>query len=183
MIFRTEWIAVKESSRGFQYLERKGKDSVAVFLLRKGGVKSLRYEVLIRQQHLCIDNREVDGTFTLFPYPITGGLEEGELPEAAAMRETFEETGYRVQVLPLGKYIVGTQLNEICYLYYTDVTGLEPDPVQQDGTYLSSGLGLPIIMRLCLCWHLSSLCCLVSWIFITCIWSGGFGRTLTASPA
>jgi 8-oxo-dGTP diphosphatase len=114
VIFRTQWIAVKESSRGFQYLERKGKGSVAVFLLRKSGVKSLQYEVLIRQQHLCIDNREVDGKFTLFPCPITGGLEEGELPEAAAMRETFEETGYRVQGIPLGQYIVGTQVLECC---------------------------------------------------------------------
>ena len=138
VIFRTEWLAVKESPRGFQYLERKGKDSVAVFLLRKDSVNPWQYEVLIRQQHLCIDNQEVDGTFTLFPCPITGGLEEGELPEVAAMREAFEETGYRVQVLPLGKYIVGTQVNEICYLYYADVTGLEPEPVQQDGTYLES---------------------------------------------
>lgn len=76
VIFRTQWLAVKESPRGFQYLERKGKDSVAVFLLRKGSVNPLQYEILIRQQHLCIDNREVDGTFTLFPCPITGGLNE-----------------------------------------------------------------------------------------------------------
>jgi len=138
VLFRTAWVALKESSRGFQYLERKGKDSVAVFLLRKNGVNPLGYEVLIRQQHLCIDNREVDGSFILFSCPITGGLEVGELPEAAARRETFEEAGYRVQVIPLGQYIVGTQVNEICYLYYADVTGIEPEPAQQDGTYLES---------------------------------------------
>ena len=63
-------------------------------------------------------------------------MDEGESPEAAAIRETYEETGYRVQVLPFGKYIVGTQVNEICYLYYADVTGIEPEPAQQDGTYL-----------------------------------------------
>lgn len=138
VIFNTQWIAVKESPRGFQYLERKGKDSVAVFLLNKITEDLERYEVLIRQQHLCIDNREVNGRFNLFPCPITGALEEGELPEVAAQREVYEETGYAVQVLPLGQYIVGTQVNEICYMYYADVTGIEPDAAQQDGTYMES---------------------------------------------
>jgi len=138
VIFRTEWITVKESPRGFQYLERKGKDSVAVFLLRNSGGDLEAYEVLIRQQHLCLDNREVDGRFRLFPCPVTGALDDGELPEAAAQREVYEETGYRVEVLPLGQYIVGTQVNEICYLYYADVTGMIPDMARQDGTYLES---------------------------------------------
>jgi len=138
VIFSTSWIAVRESPRGFQYLERKGKDSVAVFLLRKIDKNLEQYEVLIRQQHLCIDNREVDGKFRLFPCPITGALNEKESPEVAAQREVYEETGYRVQVLPLGQYIVGTQVNEICYLYYADVSGMQPDVAQQDGTYMES---------------------------------------------
>lgn len=138
IIFQTEWIAVKESTQGFHYLERRGKDSVAVFLLRKSSTDPQQYEVLIRQQHLCIDNSEIDGRLNLFPCPITGALDEGESPEAAAMRETYEETGYRVKVSPLGRYIVGTQTNEICYLYYADVTQIEPDMVQQDGTSLES---------------------------------------------
>jgi 8-oxo-dGTP diphosphatase len=138
IIFQTEWIAVKQSPRGFQYLERKGKDSVAVFLLKRSSTNSQQYEILIRQQHLCIDNREVDGRFRLFPCPITGALDEEESAEVAAQREVYEETGYRVEVLPLGQYIVGTQVNEICYLYYVDVTGMEPDEPQQDGTYMES---------------------------------------------
>lgn len=138
IIFQTEWITVRESAQGFQYLERKGKDSVAVFLLRKSSTHPLRYEVLIREQHLCLDNQEVNGKLFLFPCPITGALDEEELPEAAAMRETYEETGYQVELLPLGKYIVGTQVNEICYLYYADVTNIAPDTAQQDGTYLES---------------------------------------------
>jgi len=138
VIFRTQWIVVKESPRGFQYLERQGKDSVAVFLLRKMGENLEQYEVLIRQQHLCIENREVDGKFKLFPCPVTGALEEGESPEAAAQREVYEETGYQVQVSPLGQYIVSTQVNEICYLYYADVTNMEPDVAEQDGTYMES---------------------------------------------
>lgn len=138
VIFRTPWITVKESPQGFQYLEREGKDSVAVFLLRRSSKNLKQYQVLIRQQHLCIDNREVDGKLRLFPCPVTGALDEGESPEAAAQREVYEETGYHVEVSPLGKYIVGTQVNEICYLYYADVTDIELDVARQDGTYLES---------------------------------------------
>ncbi|MEM9909095.1 MAG: hypothetical protein AAF921_29205 [Cyanobacteria bacterium P01_D01_bin.44] len=60
IIFNTDWIAIRESSRGFQYLERKGKDSVAVFLIRRQG-DGAEWEVLVRYQHLCIDNTEDNG--------------------------------------------------------------------------------------------------------------------------
>jgi 8-oxo-dGTP pyrophosphatase MutT (NUDIX family) len=109
-----------------------------VFLLRTISDPAKQYEVLIRQQHLCVDNREVDGKLRLFPCPVTGALEVRESPAAAAQREVYEETGYRVKVVPLGQYIVGTQVNEICYLYYADVTGIRPDAARQDGTYLES---------------------------------------------
>ncbi|BAY44372.1 putative NUDIX hydrolase [Scytonema sp. HK-05] len=137
-IFTTNWVTVKKTPRGFDYLERKGKDSVAVFLLRRNDVSPVIYEVLIRQLPLCIDSTEFDGQMKLFPCPITGALDEGESPEEAAIREVYEEAGFSVKVLSLGKYIVGTQTNEICYMYYADVTGIEPDIAQQDGTYHES---------------------------------------------
>ncbi|WP_009543106.1 NUDIX hydrolase [Crocosphaera subtropica] len=135
IIFGSDWVTVKETARGFQYLERKGKDSVAVFLLRRKKLNSQAYEVMIRQQPLCIDNHELHGKLKLYPCPITGGIDQGETPEQAAIREVEEESGFSVQVLPLGRYIVGTQTNEICYLYYADVTKLEPEEAKQDGTY------------------------------------------------
>ncbi|AFY79107.1 NTP pyrophosphohydrolase [Pleurocapsa sp. PCC 7327] len=136
VICTTDWVTVKKTARGFYYLERKGRDSVAVFLVRKNRLKE--YEVLIRQQPLCIDNSEVDGKLKLYPCPITGGIDGEETPLEAAIREVKEESGFSVCVLPLGQYIVGTQTNEICYLYYADVTGLEPEVATQDGSYFES---------------------------------------------
>jgi 8-oxo-dGTP diphosphatase len=137
IIFKTHWIAVRESPRGFQYLERKGKDSIAVFLVRHSG-DGPGWEVLVRYQHLCVDNREVDGQFNLFPCPVTGAIADGETPEEAAARETFEETGYRTKLTALGQYIAGTQTNEVCYMYYADVSTQEPLAAPQDGTFLES---------------------------------------------
>ncbi|MDJ0619516.1 MAG: NUDIX hydrolase [Calothrix sp. MO_192.B10] len=138
VIFNTSHIAIKETPRGFHYLERKGKDSVAIFLLRKKDFNTKEYEVLIRLQPLCIDNQEIDGKLKLYPCPITGSIGNDETPEVAAMREVEEESGFSVRVLPLGRYIVSTQTNEICYMYYTDVTGLESGFAQQDGSYFES---------------------------------------------
>lgn len=137
IIFETDWVAVRESTRGFQYLERKGKDSVAVFLIRSQG-DGAEWEVLVRYQHLCIDNTENHGQFNLFPCPVTGGVEPGETPEAAAVREAYEETGYKISITPLGHYLVGTQTNEVCYLYYADVTRIEPSEATQDGSFFES---------------------------------------------
>ena len=38
----------------------------------------------------------------------------------------------------LGQDIVSTQTNEVCYLYYADVSGQEPSEAPQDGTFLES---------------------------------------------
>ncbi|MDX2213679.1 MAG: NUDIX domain-containing protein [Oculatellaceae cyanobacterium bins.114] len=138
VIFSAKWFVIRESSRGFQYFERRGKDSIGVFLVRKRAEALGQYDVLIRQQPLCIDNIEIDGMLKLFPCPITGAIEEGESPEVTAVREAYEEGGYTIQVKSLGHYIVGTQTNEICYLYYADVTGMTPDEPPQDGSYFES---------------------------------------------
>lgn len=137
-LFSTQWISLKASERDFYYLERKGRDSVAVFLVRQCGSPSQGHQVLIRQQPLCIDTSEVDGHIQLFPCPITGGLNGNETPREAAEREVTEEAGYVTQVTPLGRYIVGTQTNEICHLFYADVTGQDPAIAEQDGSYFEA---------------------------------------------
>lgn len=135
VIFSTPWLSVKQTSRNFYYAERKGRDSVGIFLLRRDRTD---YEVLIRQQPLCIDTAEINQQLTLYPCPITGSLDGDEAPATAAAREVYEEAGYTVLVSPLGRYIVGTQTNEICYLYYADVTGMTPVAAPQDGSFFES---------------------------------------------
>jgi 8-oxo-dGTP diphosphatase len=132
-LFSTPWLAIKQTPLGFYYAERKGKDSVGVFLIRKTGDRT--YEVLIRQQPLCIDPAD---ELALYPCPITGGIDGEESPAVAAVREVYEEAGYSVSVIPLGSYIVGTQINETCHLYYADVTGVEPTEAPQDGSFFES---------------------------------------------
>jgi ADP-ribose pyrophosphatase YjhB (NUDIX family) len=138
ILFSTKAITIKESARGFQYLERLGKDSVAIFLVRKSVSDASKYEVLIRKQPLCVDNSEIEEKPRLFACPLTGRIELGESPEQAAVRETLEESGYAIQVTSLSRYFVGTQTNEICYLYYADVTDMNPQVALQDGTYFES---------------------------------------------
>ena len=138
VLFQTQWVSLKATERGYHYAERRGRDSIAVFLIRTSASAPTGYDVLIRQQPLCIDTSETDAAMTLFPCPITGGIDGEETPEVTAVREVKEEAGYQVSVTPLGHYIVGTQINEICHLFYADVTGQEPGIAEQDGSYFEA---------------------------------------------
>lgn len=142
-IFQTHWVKVKQTPKGFQFLERKGKDSVAIFLVRKDpNPPDPRYyapgfQVLIRYQPLPLDNDDLDQT--LWPCPITGSKEVGEDSLACALREVEEETGYVLTDLrDLGLYIVGTQTNEIVRMFWFDIGSLTPEKVKGDGSFHES---------------------------------------------
>ncbi len=140
VIFETPWIKVKRTPRGFDYLERKGVNSVAVFLVRKNATGS--YDVLIRWQPLCVHNADIDDQQVLFACPVTGSIDGNESPLEAAYREVEEETGYYIvenDLKYLSTYIVGTQTNEKVWMYIADVTGYsEPSKATNDGTYFES---------------------------------------------
>jgi 8-oxo-dGTP diphosphatase len=132
------WVQVIETPRKFYYLRRKHKDSVGVFLVRKTPEQT--WEVLVRMQPLPVHNADLDDQMMLFPCPITGGFEtRDEDPHECAVREVMEEAGYDLSELQgLGKYIVGTQTDETVYLFWQDVTGIEPQAATQDGSYFES---------------------------------------------
>lgn len=114
-----KWATLNTTKSGFIYSERKGRDSVAIFLTRNHGT-----EVLVRFQPLVADYEYYWGC------PITGSMDhESEAPEQCAIREALEESGYVIEHAELlTKYIVGTQTNEQVYLFTADVTGIEPGP-------------------------------------------------------
>jgi len=59
----------------------------------------------VRASSLCVENGNLllvrllePETQTILAFPPGGEVEPGELPEAAAARETLEETGYQVEI-------------------------------------------------------------------------------------
>lgn len=134
VVYDSEWVKVKQTDKGFFYLERKNRNSIAVLLLRDVG-DDKPYEMLVRYQPLCVDHE-------LHACPITGGFDyPNQLPIDLARKEIEEESGYEVgtgRMHNIGSYIVGTQTNELCYMYLCDVTGLEPSAPLNDGTYHES---------------------------------------------
>lgn len=135
VLFETKWVKIRQSPKGHQYLERRGRDSIAILLVRIG--ENGNPEALIRHQYLCVSDNDDD----VFACPITGSIEEDEDPRDTAAREAFEEAGYAVELHKtcyIGKYIASTQANETVYLYVSNVTGMEPTEPKGDGGYHES---------------------------------------------
>ena len=135
-IFETKWVKVRQTEKGFQYLERRGKDSVAVLCTRYDENGDVEY--LVRYQPLCVngDDRE------LFECPITGSMDhDGEEPVDVAIREVFEEAGYVVtkdNMTSIGSYIVGTQTNEVVHCFFAWVGDDKPVKPEGDGGFHES---------------------------------------------
>ena len=136
IVYDGGWIKVRKTDKGFMYAERKGVESIALFLIRR---TTTDIEVLVRYQPLCIDNTTPN--LPIFPCAITGTIDAGDTPEQSAVQEALEEAGYKIEEVNLRlvtTYIVGTQTNEQVHLFWCDVTGLEPVEVKGDGSYHES---------------------------------------------
>jgi 8-oxo-dGTP diphosphatase len=128
------WLEVIETSNKFYYARRKGRDSVAIFL-----VDNKEQKVLIRFQPLPRHNADLDNEQRLYPCPITGSIDVDETPLQAAIREVKEESGYENVELNLAfNYLVGTQSDEMVYLYYGFADSTLNVVGEQDGTYFES---------------------------------------------
>ncbi|HMK69696.1 MAG TPA: NUDIX hydrolase [Xanthobacteraceae bacterium] len=99
-------------------------DSVAVLLLNA----DTRSVVLVEQFRMpTLAGRRRDNPSTTDGWiteTVAGGVDANETPAAAAMREVFEETGFRVrQLRPIGRFFSspgGT--SERVFLYFAEVT-------------------------------------------------------------
>ena len=92
-------------------------DAVAMLLLDP----EKKTVVLVRQFRLAKYTRDGDGMLWEVP---AGMMEPGENPEEVAIRETLEETGYRIDKLTLLRKILPAPgvMNEYIYIYKAEVS-------------------------------------------------------------
>lgn len=103
------YLTLKVSAEGYEYVERKGKDSVA-FILTDGTKYGLTHEFKPPLQEWLI---------TAFG----GSIDRDTNLRDLVIAECLEETGYSVDGLEfMGKHFVSTQMNQYCYLFLVYVS-------------------------------------------------------------
>ena len=107
------------TGNGYQFAERKGVDSVA-FICYDGS----------RLDDKFLINKEFTPPNGEFMYRAFGGsIDKNKTKEEIVKDEVLEEAGYDIDVAMITYYgmcFVSTQMNQNCYLYMVDVTGLKP---------------------------------------------------------
>lgn len=146
---------------------RFGKDSVEELIeqvnefyseddQKKAGVIGIEFEVLVSgeiEKHsaggvIIKDSKVLTISWTTHDYVCfpKGGLDEGETSEEAALREVYEETGYRVKIVaPIGSWTYRYIQNEELYKKTADYYLMElidnktpPTPQREPGEYFEN---------------------------------------------
>ncbi|TPR53897.1 NUDIX domain-containing protein [Metamycoplasma neophronis] len=136
LLFSSSRINVYETEQGIIYAQRRNKDSIAALCYRKNADGSKDY--LIRFQPL-IQLEENQAWNKLFPCPITGSFEENETPLNVALREVFEEAGYKItekNLVNTFKFFATTQMNETVYGFIFDITNMNNTEPETDGSLM-----------------------------------------------
>lgn len=132
-LFKTKWIGIYESEKGFNYCQRASINSVAALIIRK---VDDQYEFMIHYQPLpeIIEKKSWD---QCFPSTITGSIESNETPKQCIIREILEESGFIINesnILQEFTVVATTQMNEKVFCYLIDVTGNNQYETQPDGS-------------------------------------------------
>ena len=138
VLYDAGWMKLYKTGRGFIYSERRGVRSTALLLYRlipEGQIR--QYEILTHYQPLPVGPVAQGDAY---PCPITGSLLEGDSPHDNIMQEALEEGGFDLnfegaKVVHHGNYFVGTQTNEVVLMFSCDVTGIEQQEPEGDGSY------------------------------------------------
>jgi hypothetical protein len=87
-IFKGDWLSIRRTADNYEYVtqSRMGREAVAVL----GYVSSW----LLGRFEVC----PAHGDFRPELCALTGGIDEGESPEEAAIRELYEESGFRANI-------------------------------------------------------------------------------------
>lgn len=111
-VFKTKWFSVQEENSKFSnsnlpFYKIHIPDSVVIFPITQGGKV-----ILIRQFRQALNKDTIE-----FP---AGGLDKNENPKKTAVRELYEETGYRAKkiiLLKKGLNILSNRSNAIANFY------------------------------------------------------------------
>ena len=126
--FKSKYLTVHTTAGGYTYAERLGKDSIAFILVDRN---SNKYG-LVNEYKPPIQRYEV----TAFG----GSLDKDISMERLVMEEVAEEAGFHVgkdAITFVMKTLVSTQMNQYCYLYLVDITGI-PRTMHNPETYMEA---------------------------------------------
>lgn len=115
------FLTVKNNDKfNYNFAERAGKDSVAFILCDYNADPEHQYG-LVKEYKPPIDQFLV----TAFG----GSLDKSLTHKEIVKEEVKEEAGYVVplgRIHYIGKRFVSTQMNQFCYLFFVNVTGIKP---------------------------------------------------------
>ena len=137
LLYKTPWLELRVSSRQFYFAQRKGINSTAALCYRKS---KHGFEFLMRYQPLpVLELKNYKLNKALYPCPITGSLEPKETPEQNAIKEVFEESGYKISKKNIVDCVLATastQMNEVVFHFLVDLTGIKQTKKDLgDGSY------------------------------------------------
>jgi len=134
-LFKNKWVEVSELSHKlpdgqvvpFTSVRGTGNGTIAIMPYRE--VKRKRtstIQFLMRNE--VVPPWLVNSSETTKKVCVTGAVDDGEVPHEAAVRELYEETGFRVapgDLLYFGRMKLGKMFEGDFYLFAVDLTGVE----------------------------------------------------------
>ncbi len=136
-LYKTNYLSLMESDKGFFYGERKGIDSSATLCYQK---RADGYYFLIRYQLLPIRS-EANISNKLYACCITGSIEPNETFESNIIKEVAEESGFVINqslIVASNIYVATTQMNENVKTFIVDITNSSQKEFHGDGSYFES---------------------------------------------
>ncbi|MDR1234556.1 MAG: DNA mismatch repair protein MutT [Mycoplasmataceae bacterium] len=137
-LYKSKWIDLYESDRGFIFAQRRSVNSTATLLYAKDGSD---YKFLLRYQplpELKIKKMVNLKWTTLYPCCVTGSLETNETPEQNVIKEVYEEANYLIKKKDIKAFNIAvstTQMNEAVFNFIVDITNAKQIKKQQgDGS-------------------------------------------------
>lgn len=128
-IFKTLWESPKKNKEGKSYLKIKSWKG-RYFFAERLGINSIAFILYNKKKKKFGLVREFKNPIDSFLITAFGGSLDNENKNKLdiLIEEVKEEAGYKInkkRIYELGKIFVSTQMNQFCFLYLIDITGLK----------------------------------------------------------